>query len=92
MKAIILAAGQGTRLKDLTKHTPKCIIKLGGRTILEYQVKILKDYGIEDIFLVIGTKGDVWNQEAYEICNSFLYNRLWMCQEGYRWVAVLSKR
>jgi NDP-sugar pyrophosphorylase family protein len=67
MKAMILAAGQGTRLNDLTKHTPKCIIKIGEKTILEHQIKTLKDYGIDDTFLVIGTKGGVWNQKAYEL-------------------------
>lgn len=66
MKAIILAAGQGTRIKDLTKHTPKCLLSIGGKSILEHQIKTLMDYGIDDIFLVIGTKGDVWNQGTYE--------------------------
>lgn len=69
MKAIILAAGQGTRLKDLTKQTPKCLMKIGKRTILEHQIKTLEDYGIRDISLVIGTKGDVWNQKAYDFIN-----------------------
>ena len=69
MKAIILAAGQGTRLKDLTKHTPKCLLNIGEETILEHQIKTLKDYGIEDISLVIGTKGNVWNQKAYDFIN-----------------------
>ena len=69
MKAIILAAGQGTRLKDLTEHTPKCLLSTGEETILEHQIETLKDYGINDIFLVIGTKGDVWNQKAYDFIN-----------------------
>lgn len=57
MKAIILEAGQGTRLKDLTEHTPNCLLSTGEETILELQIETLKDYGIDDLFLVIGTKG-----------------------------------
>ena len=69
MKAIILAAGQGTRLKDLTKYTPKCLLSIGEKSILEHQIETLRDYGIDDIFLVMGTKGDVWSQKAYGFIN-----------------------
>lgn len=75
MKAIILAAGQGTRLKDLTKQTPKCLMEIGEKTILEHQIRALEDYDVKDIFLVIGTKGTIWNQKAYEIIKKFCKKR-----------------
>ena len=65
MKAIILAAGQGMRLSDVIRSS-KCLIKIGDRTILEHQIKALKECNISEIFLVIGTKGYAWNQESYE--------------------------
>lgn len=51
MKAIIIAAGTGTRLGF---HTTKCLVKLNGETILEKQIRNLKKCGIEDVYLVIG--------------------------------------
>jgi len=65
MKAIILAAGQGMRLNDVIRF-PKCLINIGDKTILEHQIKALKECDICEIFLVIGTKGYVWSQESYE--------------------------
>lgn len=51
MKAIILAGGFGTRLKNLTKDTPKPLIKIGGKTILEHQLDLLAKYGFKDVIL-----------------------------------------
>lgn len=51
MKAIILAGGFGTRLKNLTKETPKPLIKIRGKTILDYQLDLLARYGFKDIIL-----------------------------------------
>lgn len=65
MKVIILVAGLGTRLGELTKDTPKCLIKVGSKTILEHQLEILKKAGIkgEDITVVIGNEGSCWTKE-----------------------------
>jgi len=54
MKAVILCAGSGTRLLPLTKDKPKCLLKFGGRTILERIIDDLKACGTEEIFLVTG--------------------------------------
>ena len=51
MKAMILAAGIGSRLKDLTKDTPKALIKIKDRTLLEIVVSNLKSQGIRDIII-----------------------------------------
>jgi len=78
MKAIILAAGLGTRLGEKPQNFPKCLLKIGNLTILERQIKILKESDISEISLVIGTKGDCWIQENYkrirEIHKDIIYN------------------
>jgi len=51
MKAMILAAGVGSRLKDLTKHTPKALIKIKDKTLLEIVISKLKSQGITNIII-----------------------------------------
>ena len=58
MNAIILAAGQGKRLAPLTNDRPKCLVKLFGKSILERQIDILQNNGIEDITIVTGHQSD----------------------------------
>lgn len=54
MKAIILCAGQGRRLLPYTESTPKCLLKLGEKHFIEWQIDTLKEAGIHDIVAVIG--------------------------------------
>lgn len=54
MKAIILAAGRGNRLKPLTDKTPKSLLPLGNTTLIHRSVQILKQTGINDISIVTG--------------------------------------
>ncbi|WP_435320307.1 sugar phosphate nucleotidyltransferase [Haloarchaeobius sp. TZWSO28] len=56
--AIVLAAGEGTRLRPLTKHRPKPMLTAANRPILEYVLDGLADAGIEDIHIVVGYKRD----------------------------------
>lgn len=58
MKAIILAAGIGSRLGDVTKTTPKCLINIGGKIIAEYQIEALNANNITDISIVIGHQAE----------------------------------
>jgi len=58
MKAIILAAGQGSRLGPITKGKPKCLIDIEGNTLLEIQINTLHACGIDDIFVVRGYEGE----------------------------------
>ncbi len=53
-KALILAAGEGKRLRPLTNNTPKCLVPLVGRTLLERQVNVLKSLGVEEIHIATG--------------------------------------
>ena len=54
MKAIIVAAGPGSRLNHLTRNRPKCLLEVGGQTIMERTLGALRANGIEDISVVRG--------------------------------------
>ena len=56
MKALILAAGRGSRMNHLTDEIPKCLVKLKGKTLLEYQLEIIRKSEIEEIGIVTGYK------------------------------------
>ncbi len=58
MKAIILAAGQGTRLKKYTKNLPKGMLMFNGKTIIERQIEEYRAAGIKDIIVVRGFAAD----------------------------------
>ena len=51
MKAIILSAGYGTRLSPLTDNTPKPLVEVMGVPTIEYVIKILNKYGVNDFFI-----------------------------------------
>ena len=59
MKAIILAAGRGSRMKNLTEERPKCLVELHGRPLLEWQLAALRGAGIEQIAIVTGYKREL---------------------------------
>lgn len=54
MKTIILAAGQGTRLRPLTNTRPKCMVELLGKPLVKHQIDILNSKGIVDIYVATG--------------------------------------
>jgi UDP-N-acetylglucosamine diphosphorylase/glucosamine-1-phosphate N-acetyltransferase len=62
MQAVILAAGEGQRLRPLTANMPKPLIPVGGKPIMEYIVEALKDNRVEDIIVVVGYKEDMVRQ------------------------------
>jgi choline kinase len=58
MRGIILAAGRGSRLNGGNGDMPKCLVTVGGETLLSRNVRILRAAGIEDITIVVGCAAD----------------------------------
>jgi choline kinase len=58
LKAILLCAGQGRRLLPATEHTPKCLLRAGGRPILEWQLIGLSQAGVHDVAIVTGFQAE----------------------------------
>jgi len=54
MKAVILSAGQGSRLLPLTAERPKCLLPLGPKSLIEWQIEILSRSGVDEIVVVVG--------------------------------------
>jgi choline kinase len=89
-KAIVLAAGVGSRLRPLTADRPKCLLDVGGQTLLDRQLDALQQCGINDVLIVTGYHGERIREAAgsrahyldnarYEHTNS-LYS-LWLARE-----------
>ena len=89
-RAIILAAGSGSRLRPLTDDRPKCLLEVGGMPILAHQVQALARCGVGDIVVVVGYRGDLIRRhlgararyvenERYATTNS-LYS-LWLARD-----------
>lgn len=64
MKAIILAAGQGTRLKKYTENLPKGMLSFNGKTIIERQIEMYRKCGIDKIIVVRGFAADKISYEG----------------------------
>ncbi|MFW2830693.1 NTP transferase domain-containing protein [Sphingomonas sp. ID0503] len=58
MRAIILSAGQGSRLLPLTADRPKCLIEFAGRTLLDWQLDVLSANGVTEVVVVVGFRDD----------------------------------
>lgn len=59
MKAVVLAAGRGTRLGELSEHTPKPMVKVRGRTVLEQNLQWLHAHGVRDVAINVHHLGGV---------------------------------
>ena len=59
MQAVILAAGTASRLRPLTEHCPKCLLQIGGKTLLERTIEAITGSGINEITVVTGYLKDM---------------------------------
>jgi UDP-N-acetylglucosamine diphosphorylase / glucose-1-phosphate thymidylyltransferase / UDP-N-acetylgalactosamine diphosphorylase / glucosamine-1-phosphate N-acetyltransferase / galactosamine-1-phosphate N-acetyltransferase len=57
-KAVILAAGRGTRMRELTAELPKPMIEVRGKPVLQHIIEGLHDAGVRDLLLVVGYRAD----------------------------------
>jgi len=69
MQAIILAAGQGSRLEQYNNGKPKALIKLDKARLINYQISIFHYFGIKDICIVIGYEGDMIRSVIGDHCH-----------------------
>lgn len=58
MKAVVLAAGRGTRLQPLTDAKPKALVEVAGRPLLSHVFDALRDLPVHEIVVVVGYRGD----------------------------------
>jgi len=93
MKAIILAAGESKRMISLTANLPKCLLKIGDKSIIQHQISSLHHYGLDDIIIVTGFFEDkvkaVCGNKVHYISNprftetNSIYS-LWLAKEETR--------
>ena len=74
MKAIILAAGKGTRLKKYTKSQPKGMLQFSNKTLIQRQIDIYRDFGINDIIIITGYKSEKINYHNVKYYHNENYN------------------
>ena len=73
MKAIILAAGMGTRLGKYTENLPKCMLEFNGKPLIQYQVETLRKAGITDVCIVRGYHPEKINIEGVKYYQNYDY-------------------
>lgn len=74
MRAIILAAGMGTRLQPITLNTPKSLIKIKEETLIERQIRFLRERGVEEIIVITGYLAEKFEflKKKYQV--TLIYN------------------
>ncbi len=70
MRAIILAAGRGSRMGSLTDSQPKCLTRLAGKTLLDWQLDALKQAGLNDVTVVRGYRGESLGSLRYSVLDN----------------------
>lgn len=61
MHLVIMAAGEGSRMRPLTETTPKPLLKICGKTIIEHNIESIMDL-FEDIFMIVKYKKECFEQ------------------------------
>ena len=77
MKCIILAAGQGKRIDQVTKNKPKCLIKINKETLLERQIKLLNHLKLKKITIVKGFMAEKIKFKSVD----YVYNKKYKTSE-----------
>lgn len=63
MQAIVMAAGKGSRLGDLTSDRPKSFVEINGRSLMDINLRLLRDKGIEEIVIVTGCHAEMFEEK-----------------------------
>lgn len=96
MKAIILAAGEGTRLRPHTYSKPKCMVEIHGRPLLDWQLSVMRLLGINDIIVITGYMRQhihsdnvrFYHNELYAVTN--MVETLWCAREEFEDDFIIS--
>ncbi len=75
MNAIIIAAGSGKRISNDVKNVPKSMIKVNGKPIIEYQISVLKQLGIENIVVITGSHSKKFHLDKVQYVNDQNYSK-----------------
>ena len=59
MKVILLAGGRGTRLSDYTNITPKPMVRIGGKPLLQHIIELYLKFDYKDFYIALGYKGNI---------------------------------
>ena len=81
MKAVILAAGRGSRLGRLTAERPKCLLTVAGRSLIAWQLQALRQAGLDDIAVVRGHAGACLNRHSVPGTVTCIDNPDWVHSE-----------
>ncbi len=73
MKVIILAAGEGKRLRPFTLERPKCMVEIGGKSLLERQLLVLDHKEISDVIIIGGYKIEMLKGKANKVIENSRY-------------------
>ena len=96
VKSIIIAAGLGSRLKGYTEVLPKCMLMFGDKTLLERQMDVYKECGINDISVVRGFKKDKINYKGLnyydntDYQNNNILNSLFYAEDAITGNVIIS--
>lgn len=80
MNCVILAAGRGRRLGKAAEGKPKCLVEVGGQSILVHQLRALDRYGIDNYLIVVGYEFGLVIEEAKRLVGNratFIYNPIY---------------
>ena len=75
IKVIILAAGEGTRLRPYTLDKPKCMVEIDGKSLIDRQISVLEKAGIDEIVLVGGFKIEMLKGKGSRIKENSNYSK-----------------
>ena len=70
LSAVILAGGEGVRLRPITENIPKPLVPIAGIPCIHLIIELLYTYGIEDIYITLGCKAEMISFAVKEFCES----------------------
>lgn len=91
MKALILAAGVGSRMRPLTDKCPKCLLDVAGKTFIDRQIDVFKNCGLNDISVVVGYKFEMIKEHLKNTVN-YIFNPFYETTNSIAslWLATLN--